>query len=342
MISTAKIFGGLFQGIAPRQKDILVRRFGLSSGKPMTLAALGDEYGVTRERIRQIEAAALGALKGKILVNKECGDLIARGTKYLKAMGGVAPEDRLLAHYMSFTEGMTGNYLALLAEAGQQFSLRSEDEAFNAFYYVEKPHVKASVDFTGRFIKLLRNKKDEVLKGKYDVHFKDFVKSEKMDPKIGENYLATSKSFFTNRFGHTGLAEWPEINPRTVRDRIYLVLERHGAPLHFEGIAQAINDAKIGGRKALAPTVHNELIKDKRFVLVGRGMYGLSEHGFEPGTAKEVIKKILKKKGPLTAKDVMNAVQKERFFKPNTVLANLQNKNLFERLEGGRYRVREA
>jgi len=341
-MSTSKIFNALFQGLAPRQKDVLVRRFGLSGGEPMTLAALGEEYGVTRERIRQIEAVALNALKHKISANKECSDLIARGIKHLKASGGVSLESRALAHFASFTEGMTGNHLALLAEAAAPFHLYVEDEHSHPFYYLEKAHIKQVTDFTSRFVKLLKSKKDDVLKGTYDVHFKDFVKSEKIDPKLAENFLAVSKKFHTNRFGHTGLAEWPEINPKTIRDRIYLVLSRHGAPLHFEAIATAINDAKIGERKALAPTVHNELIKDARFVLVGRGMYGLAEHGFEPGTAKEVIKRVLKKKGPLSLSEVVRTVGEERFFKPNTILANLQNKAFFERIEDGRYRVREV
>ena len=86
--------------------------------------------------------------------------------------------------------------------------------------------------------------------------------------------------------------------------------------------------------------MHNELIKDERFVLVGRGMYGLSEQGYEPGTAREVIAKVLKKQGPLAAADVVTHVNKQRFFKPNTILINLQNKASFERLPDGKYRVR--
>ena len=97
--------------------------------------------------------------------------------------------------------------------------------------------------------------------------------------------------------------DWPEISPKTVRDKIYLVLKKNDEPLHFETIARRINEVKFDdGQKALGPTVHNELIKDDRFVLVGRGMYGLQERGYEPGIAREVIAKVLKEKGPLTRK----------------------------------------
>ncbi len=107
-------------------------------------------------------------------------------------------------------------------------------------------------------------------------------------------------------------------------------------------IAKVINESGLSGQVALAPTVHNELIKDERFVLVGRGMYALREHGYEPGIAREVIQKVLREAGPLKPNDVVAHVAKQRFFKPNTVLINLQNKSFFERLPDGRYRVREA
>jgi DNA-directed RNA polymerase delta subunit len=120
------------------------------------------------------------------------------------------------------------------------------------------------------------------------------------------------------------------------------VLKKKAEPLHFEDIAKHINKVGFDDQQALAPTVHNELIKDNRFVLVGRGIYGLKEHGYEAGTAREVIAKILKTKGPLKPTDVVTHVNQQRFFKTNTILINLQNRNFFERMNDGRYRVREA
>jgi hypothetical protein len=71
-------------------------------------------------------------------------------------------------------------------------------------------------------------------------------------------------------------------------------------------------------------------------------MYGLRERGYEPGIAREVIARVLKEKGPMLAKDIVSHVTKQRFFKPNTVVINLQNKAFFEHLPDGKYRVREA
>ncbi len=44
----------------------------------------------------------------------------------------------------------------------------------------------------------------------------------------------------------------------------------------------------------------------------------------------------------MKSKEIVSAVQEKRFFKYNTILVNLQNKDLFERLGDGTYKVREA
>jgi hypothetical protein len=158
---------------------------------------------------------------------------------------------------------------------------------------------------------------------------------------VADAYLGISKRIARNSYGDVGLRDWPEISPSTIRDKIYLVLKKKGEALHFEDIAKHINDAKFDSHKALVATVHNELIKDNRFSLVGRGIYGLTEHGYETGTAREAIANILKK-GPLQAEEVVAKVSDKHFFRENTILINLQNKSFFERTQDGRYKVRES
>ena len=46
-----------------REKRVLQLRFGLEDGRSRTLEEVGQEFGVTRERIRQIEAKALRKLR---------------------------------------------------------------------------------------------------------------------------------------------------------------------------------------------------------------------------------------------------------------------------------------
>ena len=56
------IFGWLDE-LFENEREIIILRFGLDDGEPKTLEAIGQSYGVTRERIRQIEASALRKLK---------------------------------------------------------------------------------------------------------------------------------------------------------------------------------------------------------------------------------------------------------------------------------------
>lgn len=343
MISAPKMLNALLGSLSPRQREVLLGRFGLEKGgEPETLAAVGGRLGVTRERIRQIEKSAL------ILTRKNIGgipgisEVIARSKKLLKDNGGAVRQSALIAYLKGVAEGLTENHLALILEATGAFHFHPGDKSLWPFYYLGKNEFKAATNFLDAWAQALQKQKGHVLAGHYEDQLKNFIKSKNISRQHADSYLNISKRIHRNPYGDVGLRDWPEIRPATIRDRIYLVLKKKGQPLHFETIAKTINDTGFGGRVALASTVHNELIKDGRFVLVGRGMYALTEQGYEPGTAKVVMKRILEKRGPLKPSDLVAHVQKERFFKPNTVLINLQDKSSFRRLPDGRYHIREA
>lgn len=343
MPTATKTFDYLLADLTPRQREVIERRFGLTANEETyTLAALGERYGVTRERIRQIEAGILSSLRRRINADSTCNLILNQGRRCLAKQGGVAPIDELLAACALAAEKLTRNHMAVLLEATQAFHEHQGDEKFKPFYYLDAASLKNASDSIARFIKNLKGKKADVLAGGYGAAFAAFARESRLDAKILATYVSISQQIEVNPYGDSGLSEWPEIMPKTIRDRIYLVLKKRVEPLHFMDIAHAINKAGFGGRKALSPTVHNELIKDERFVLVGRGIYGLAEHGYRVGTAKDIIRDVLKKQGPMKFRDLTLAIQKDRMFKPNTILANLQQKSLFERLEDGRYRVREA
>lgn len=343
MLSAQKLFSTLTNNLSDRQKEVVFSRFGLmNGGEYETLAAIGDRMGVTRERIRQIERSAMELLVKQILKDPTCTQIIARSKKFLKDSGGVSKNDALLRELSGYVDGFGDYHINLLTEATGAFYAYPEDENFWPFYYLGKVELKNAASFVDSWTDSLNVHKTKVLGGEYETHFKNFLKSRGVDKRQAENYLSISKKIQSNPFGDIGLRDWPEIKPATTRDRIYLVLRKKQTPLHFADIAKAINEVKFGSQVALAPTVHNELIKDNRFVLVGRGVYALREHGYEPGIAREVIAKVLKQEGPLYPRDVVGGVSKQRLFKPNTILINLQNKTYFERLPDGRYRVRES
>ena len=342
MASIDKTFNSFLAHPDDRQRDVVAGRFGLNAyEEPQTLAALGKKYGITRERVRQIQAGALQVLKEKLVSHPGIAEFAERSKKYLKNSGGLSKKEDFLKHHRSFVEDLNERHANLLREASSVFFVYPEDKEFWSFYYLDKKNLEEAKKFIDELLNFWRPKKNEFLSSSsYHEHFHSFVKKRRLSPAHAENYSNISKKFHVNSYGDTGLAEWPEIKPMTVRDYIYLVLKKEKKPLHFVAIAHLINEKKRD-KKVLKATVHNELIKDSRFVLVGRGIYGLSEYGYKPGTAREVVKRILNETGPMRAKEIITAVQKERFFKPNTVLVNLQNKSFFSRRPDGTYQVKK-
>jgi hypothetical protein len=141
-----------------------------------------------------------------------------------------------------------------------------------------------------------------------------------------------------NKFGHWGHSDWRDVNPKTINDKIYLVLKNHGQPLHYEDISKKINETGFDGKKVNTATVHNELILDDKYVLVGRGLYALKEWGYVKGTVADVIAEVLKKaKQPLNKKEIAEEVMKQRMVKKTTIDLALMNKQRFIRQTGNKY-----
>jgi predicted Zn-ribbon and HTH transcriptional regulator len=146
------------------------------------------------------------------------------------------------------------------------------------------------------------------------------------------NLLGVLDGITRNKFSKWGFSNWTEINPKGTKERIYLILKEKKKPLHFMQIAKFIDESGISKRKSHPQTVHNELIKDDRFVLIGRGIYALREWGYAPGTIRDVIENILRKNNkPMTKEELLEEIVKFRQVKKTTVMINLNNKNEFSR-----------
>ncbi len=324
--------------LTPKQKKVVLERFGLKNGKRATLQEIGDELGITRERVRQIEEQA--GKKLRPLVEDKASSLLSYANSHLASVGGVRRDDNFMA---DLTNGFFGGKdikcasqkLALLFTVAGTPLFSKDDDDFYGYWYADENAKKKFLTFIKNALHFFKtNEKRDILgKKTYMAQFKDFQSS---------HLVSISKHFGVNMFGDFGLRAWPEIEPKTIRDKAYLVLKKHGKPLHFEEIAKYISKYGIDKKPAHVQTVHNELIKDERFVLVGRGIYGLSEHGFEPGTVREVIAKLLKKHGPLQPHEVVHLVNEQRMLKQNTILLSLQNRRYFKRADDGKYHVREA
>ena len=313
-----KLISNLLAGLSPRQKEVIESRFGLKNKAKMTLAEIGDKHGVTRERIRQIEALALVALNKKI---GELGEFVSFVSSHLNKFGGVRRDDLLSVDLQD-----APNKINFLMEVSGQFKYSVAENTSHSFWFVNDEARQKVDSFINRLTEVL------VANGDW---------KNEMKMAFANNYLSLSKKFSTNTYGEFGLVEWPHINPKTARDWAFLVLKKAQKPMHFTQLAKSINTMRKG-RVTNIQTVHNELIKDKRFVLVGRGIYGLEEFNLVAGTCREVIAKVLKEHGPQNSKNIIKLVTAKRDFKENTLVLNLQNKEHFVRLSDGRYTLKQA
>lgn len=327
--------------LSPRQKDVIEQRFGLN-GEKRTLAAIGKKYNLTRERVRQLESASLKMIAKEFEKNPFINKVLSTCLGYLENKGGVIKEDYFLKEikFLLKEDNINANQLRFIFEVFGRPKYSRDDKNFYSFWYIDKKSLNSAVDFIEKLEKFIKNKKEEIITHKkFDELFFQIVKPNNLQDFIALNYISISKKFGANSFGDFGLARWEEITPKTARAKTYLILKKHGKPLHFKEIAKRINEFKFNKRKVIHQTIHNELIKDPRFVLVGRGMYGLAESGLKPGIVKDVIARILKNKGPLYKEEIVDLVKQERFLKDNTILLNLQNKSHFKKLPNGRYHI---
>ena len=132
--------------------------------------------------------------------------------------------------------------------------------------------------------------------------------------------------------GKWGLMEWRHVNPRSIRDKAEIVLDKAKKPLHFVEIANRISEIGFDKKVVTVQAVHNELIRYDQFVLVGRGLYALAKWGYEPGTVADVIEKLLDKKGPMSKKQIVEEVLTQRNVKIGTISLNLQKNPHFVRV----------
>jgi len=327
----------LLSAVSERAREVLVRRFGLGAKlERETLEAIGNLYGITRERVRQIEEAGLDAVRAS-KVFKESKTAFEEIARYIHSLGAIVPEKTLLAALGKDEKSRNRFRFFLMVDSA--FFRERETNDFLARWHVDSTTAKHIHDALSKLYSSLPDDKviteAEILNRFLD-ELKD-VNDAYKNEEVLKRWLSLSK-----RIGSNPLAEWgrvsaPAIRIKGIRDYAYLAIKRHGSPMHFSEVSKAIGTLFF--KKAHIATTHNELIKDPRFVLVGRGLYALTEWGYTPGVVRDVIREAIEKEGPMKKEEVIKRVKKARFVKDNTILVNLNDPRYFKRLKDGRYAV---
>jgi DNA-binding CsgD family transcriptional regulator len=316
-----------------REREIVARRYGLFDRKE-TLEQIGELLGITRERVRQLEKTVMAKLKSQADKKElpHLAELHDVFTSELEQTGKLARISVLSEKMTTQNSKIDQSRVAFLARLTPDITYINENDHFHA-------GASLSSVFTEKGV---REKVNHVITSIKKIG--QPVTIEELSGSIGNTDLtevaalaAASKDLATLN-GRWGLIKWPMVNPKNIRDKIYVVLHENGKQMHFNEIAEAISSSDFKRKDVTTQAIHNELIKDKRFVLVGRGIYALKEWGFKKGTVADVISEVLEKAGePLHRDEIVKRVLKKRFVKETTILLNLQGKPQFKRTAKATY-----
>ncbi len=322
-----------------REKEIVTRRFGLYDRKE-TLEQIGELLGITRERVRQLEKAILIRLKIAAQDNKvpSIRDVERSMIRHLSENGRVSRvsdlSDKMVNGKASQQEKA---HVSFIAELSPNLTVVNENDHYHHAVGIkdhgDEKQVKKSVD---EIVKTVKEHGAPIvtddLHAKLNYEHPDHVRATASVSKD----LAQLKD-------HWGLTKWPTVNPKNIRDKIYVILADNAKPMHFSEIAATIKDSDFKRKDVTTQAIHNELIKDKRFVLIGRGIYALSSWGYEKGTVSDIITDVLKKAGKAMHRDeIVREVLKSRQVKETTILLNLQSKPQFKRVSKATYELAPA
>lgn len=320
----------LFFDIQERPREIIKERYGIKSNKEKTLEEIGRDYKITRERVRQIIRETIKKIK------RTKPEIISKALDQvrftIKEKSGIIKEEFLIAEDLENKERGSLNFFLEIFDEIKSGEISKE---------LEKSWFDGGFDLA-KWRKIINSVKEILEKNKKPLTIEEILENDVVIEKNKlVNYLEVSFEIKKGNFGKWGLREWEEINPKGTREKIYLILKEIGKPLHFREIARLIDKHKLNKKKNTHPqTVHNELIRDKRFILVGRGIYALSEWGFKKGTVREVLEDILKKNNqPMEKNEIMNKILNIRKVKKSTVLINLNN--FFERVDKDQYFIKK-
>lgn len=327
-INYPNILEEVLKELPPRKREVIEQRYGLNSQEPLTLQAIGDNFNITRERVRQIENDAIEWIKENKI--SKLGAPFRYFLDYFEEYGGLREESRLLNE---LGQGKFQNHVFLSLNLGNDFKKFKETEEFFPFWATKTDSPQKARNVLKQLIDSFKREHAPMPLEKAGERI-----TININTTILISYIDISKYIFQSPLGMYGLIDWPEINPRGLKDKAYLVLKQNQKPLHFIEITQGIEKLSDEEKKVLPESVHNELIRNERFVLVGRGIYALREWGYQPGTVKEIIIKAFKEENhPLPKEIIVEKVLKQRTVKESTIVLNLQDKNIFKRDEQGKY-----
>jgi hypothetical protein len=335
LVDLQSLLDDLFMVLSDKESLVIKRRFALQGQPKQTLEKIGKHFKVTRERVRQIEGIALGKLRRTVRTTK-LNDVNDMAKGILRMHGGVMREDELISQMLKRLQSSTdmdGAVLRLSFSIEPDLCSIGYSGTFVPFWRLDSLAMEDITCIVDNMVKILKKRrncmqKEELISAVQGLNlFKDRIPGRELIAScmtIDERLREIDDGW--------GLTEWRFVRPRSIRDKVEIILRKAGTPLHFMDISNRIRESRFDHKNVTVQAVHNELIRYPQFVLVGRGLYALREWGFEPGTVADVIEMILREHGPLSKKEIIAAVNRQRTVKVGTISLNLQKMPYFVRV----------
>jgi DNA-binding phage protein len=321
-----------------REREIVARRFGLFDRKE-TLEQIGELLGITRERVRQLEKSVVARLKaaadqGQLPHIETVESALLEQLHHMGELARVSELSAVLTGENTRTDQSRVAFLSLLSPS--LVALEDNDHYHFAVGVQGVRDEKAIKTAIATIVEAIKKAGEPAL-------IADVATAANISDAKQAQALATVSKHLATLNGRWGLVKWPMVNPKNIRDKIYVILKENGKHMHFNDIAKSIKDSDFKRKDVTTQAIHNELIKDKRFVLIGRGIYALKEWGYKKGTVADIISEVLREAGePLHRDEIVKRVLKSRFVKETTILLNLQGKTQFKRVAKATYELSEA
>jgi len=320
-----------------REREIVSRRFGLFDRKE-TLEQIGELLGITRERVRQLEKAVVARLKAQADDNDlpHISEVQDRLKAVITELGSVARVSDISAVLSKENSRIDQSRVSFLCTLSPEITVVDDNDHYHLAAGLASVHDEDKVkDHVATIITAIKKIGEPT-------DIETIAKEAKMTDHQHTAALASVSKALATLNNRWGLIKWPMVNPKNIRDKIYVILKEHGKHMHFNEIAGAIKGSEFKRKDVTTQAIHNELIKDKRFVLIGRGIYALKEWGYEKGTVADIITDVLKTaKEPLHRDEIVKRVLKSRYVKETTILLNLQGKTQFKRVAKATYALAE-
>lgn len=335
-------FTDILDSLTEKERSVIVRRIGMNCER-QTLQEIGNMYGITRERVRQIEDVGITKI-GRIMRTSDLIIVQNAWEKILKMHGGIMVRDRLINAIIAeigAKESMNKNIIDILLQADFNIVRSKPQLGTNTFFHYPEVSKKIIDSIHKEAIKILKKRGDimETATLYEAIRANLFAQFGKIEPIMIDSIMDIFVDIVKWEEKYIGLEKWKILNPATLKDKAVYVLKKSREPMHFMDIANAITEHF--GEKVKTSTIHNELIRNSEFVLIGRGIYVLKEWGYKEGTVLDVILEIFKKAGsPLSTEEITERVLKIRQVKNTTIYMNLQNKKYIERVGRNLYQAK--